>query len=305
MATPTCSKPTTPRPISSTATRGTARSAKSAWRPARPTTKQASPKGGMGTDIADADGDGHLEILVTNFQWESNTLYQGKGDGLWRDRSTAFGGWGPPSFARLAFGANFCDFDRDGDPDLYVANGHIDDNIANFDPQTSYGQRDQLFLNDGQGRFAEISAQAGPFFQRAMVGRGAATADYDNDGDPDLFVVNSNQPAVLPAQRYGIEKPLSRPALGRHPQQPGWLGIPSYRKGGGPPTNAANPQQFRLSIAERPPSFLRARRLWQGRPDRYRLALGHPPATKRRGGRPATEDLRADRAGRRPHRSRG
>ena len=154
------------------------------------------PEGGMGTDIADTDGDGHLEIVVTNFQWESNTLYQSKGDGLWRDRSTA-SGLGAPSFDRLAFGVNFFDFDRDGDPDLYVANGHIDDNIAAFDPQVSHGQRDQLFLNDGEGRFAEISAQAGPFFQRAMVGRGAATADYDNDGDGDLFVVNSNQPAVL------------------------------------------------------------------------------------------------------------
>ena len=154
------------------------------------------PEGGMGTDIADTDGDGHLEIVVTNFQWESNTLYQSKGDGLWRDRSTA-SGLGAPSFDRLAFGVNFFDIDRDGDSDLYVANGHIDENIADFDPQVSHGQRDQLFLNDGQGRFAEISAQAGPFFQRAMVGRGAATADYDNDGDGDLFVVNSNQPAVL------------------------------------------------------------------------------------------------------------
>ena len=154
------------------------------------------PEGGMGTDIADTDGDGHLEIVVTNFQWESNTLYQSKGHGLLRDRSTA-SGLGAPSFDRLAFGVNFCDFDRDGDPDLYVANGHIDDNIAAFDPQVSHGQRDQLFLNDGEGRFAEISAQAGPFFQRTMVGRGAATADYDNDGDGDLFVVNSNQPAVL------------------------------------------------------------------------------------------------------------
>lgn len=154
------------------------------------------PEGGMGTDIADTDGDGHLEIVVTNFQWESNTLYQSRGDGLLRDRSTA-SGLGAPSFNRLAFGVNFFDIDRDGDPDLYVANGHIDENIADFDPQVSHGQRDQLFLNDGQGRFAEISAQAGPFFQRAMVGRGAATADYDNDGDGDLFVVNSNQPAVL------------------------------------------------------------------------------------------------------------
>ena len=154
------------------------------------------PEGGMGTDIADTDGDGHLEIVVTNFQWESNTLYQSKGDGLLRDRSTA-SGLGAPSFNRLAFGINFFDLDRDGDPDLYVANGHIDDNIADFDPQVSHGQRDQLFLNDGQGRFAEISAQAGPFFQRTMVGRGSTTADYDNDGDGDLFVVNSNQPAVL------------------------------------------------------------------------------------------------------------
>ena len=154
------------------------------------------PEGGMGTDIADTDGDGHLEIVVTNFQWESNTLYQSKGDGLWRDRSTA-SGLGAPSFNRLAFGVNFFDIDRDGDPDLYVANGHIDENIADFDLQVSHGQRDQLFLNDGQGHFTEISAQAGPFFQRAMVGRGAATADYDNDGDGDLFVVNSNQPAVL------------------------------------------------------------------------------------------------------------
>ena len=154
------------------------------------------PEGGMGTDIADTDGDGHLEIVVTNFQWESNTLYQSKGDDLLRDRSTA-SGLGAPSFNRLAFGVNFFDVDRDGDPDLYVANGHIDDNIAAFDPQVSHGQRDQLFLNDGQGRFAEISAQAGPFFQRTMVGRGSATADYDNDGDGDLFVVNSNQPAVL------------------------------------------------------------------------------------------------------------
>ena len=154
------------------------------------------PEGGMGTDIADTDGDGHLEIVVTNFQWESNTLYQSKGDGLLRDRSTA-SGLGAPSFNRLAFGLNFFDVDRDGDLDLYVANGHIDENIAAFDPQVSHGQRDQLFLNDGQGRFAEISAQAGPFFQRTMVGRGSATADYDNDGDGDLFVVNSNQPAVL------------------------------------------------------------------------------------------------------------
>ena len=111
-------------------------------------------------------------------------------------------------------------------------------------PRFSHGQRDQLFLNDGQGRFAEISAQAGPFFQRAMVGRGAATADYDNDGDGDLFVVNSNQPARAVAQRYGVGKSLARPALGRHPQQPGWLGLSGYRADGRPRTTLQTRSSF-------------------------------------------------------------
>ena len=154
------------------------------------------PEGTMGVDAADVNGDGLFDLVATNFQWESNTLYRNLGAGRFKDAARG-AGIGAASFDRLAFGTNFLDVDNDGDRDLYVANGHIDENIAAFDAAAAYGQGDQLFLNDGTGRFADVSNSAGPFFGREMVGRGSAVADYDNDGDCDLFVVNTAQPAVL------------------------------------------------------------------------------------------------------------
>ncbi len=154
------------------------------------------PEGTMGVDAADVDGDGRLDLVMTNFQWESNTLYRNLGGGRFKD-ATREAGIGTTSFDRLAFGTNFLDVDNDGDQDLYVANGHIDENIAEFDRAAAYGQPDQLYLNDGAGRFIDTAERAGPFFARSMVGRGSAVADYDNDGDRDLFIVNTAQPAVL------------------------------------------------------------------------------------------------------------
>ena len=152
------------------------------------------PEGTMGVDAADIDGDGRLDLAMTNFQWESNTLYRNQGDGLFKDASMA-AGLAATSLDRLAFGINFLDADLDGDPDLYVVNGHIDEDIDRFDPQASYAQRDQLYLNDGSGRFTEIAA--GLELTAALVGRGSAVADYDNDGDPDILLVNTAQRAVL------------------------------------------------------------------------------------------------------------
>ena len=106
------------------------------------------------------------------------------------------------SLDRLAFGINFLDADNDGDPDLYVANGHIDEDIDRFDPQAAYGQSDQLYLNDGRGRFVDVSAAAGVAAPtRDLVGRGSAVADYDNDGDLDIFLLNTGQRASAVAQR--------------------------------------------------------------------------------------------------------
>ena len=154
------------------------------------------PEGTMGVDAADVDGDGHIDLAMTNFQWESNTLYRNLGNGRFADVSRV-SGIAATSFNRLGFGINLFDVDLDGDKDMFVANGHIDEDISRFDPDATYGQQDQLLLNDGSGVFTEITHVAGPGFEHQLVGRGSATADYDDDGDLDLFVVNTNQPAVL------------------------------------------------------------------------------------------------------------
>jgi len=154
------------------------------------------PEGTMGVNAADMDGDGYQDLAMTSFQWESNTLYNNLGNSSFKDESVG-SGLATTSFDKLSFGINSLDADNDGDLDLYVANGHIDEDIQEFDPQAAYAQRDQLYLNDGEGHLTDVTAQAGPGFDMKMVGRGSAVADYDNDGDLDIFTLNSNQRGVL------------------------------------------------------------------------------------------------------------
>ncbi|MDE2734032.1 MAG: CRTAC1 family protein [Gemmatimonadota bacterium] len=149
---------------------------------------------GMGVDWGDYNGDGVLDLTVTNFQAEPNALY--RGEGSFFSVATFAAGIGLPSLPFLGFGTQFFDPDLDGDLDLFAANGHVLDNVRDIDQSTSYGQRNLLFRNDG-GRFAEISTAAGPGFSLERVSRGSATGDYDGDGDPDLLVFNSGQPLSL------------------------------------------------------------------------------------------------------------
>ena len=147
---------------------------------------------GMGLALGDVDNDGDADFAVSNFDVETNTLYENTGPMSFEDVS-ARTGFGPPSFNLLGFGAALQDFDRDGDLDYYVTNGHIFEYPQR--PDLSWEQRDLLLLRTDAGRYVE--RQCGPAFEARHVGRGLAVGDYDNDGDVDLALVNNGGPLQL------------------------------------------------------------------------------------------------------------
>jgi len=141
---------------------------------------------GMGVDAADADADGDLDLFVTNFEGEPNTLYRRDADGYWTDVSRS-AGIALASLGPLGFGALFADLDQDGLPEIVVANGHLDD------VQGPPEQVDQVFRNLGELRFApELLDHLPP-----RVSRGLAAADVDSDGDLDLLFTSAGGPARL------------------------------------------------------------------------------------------------------------
>ena len=158
-------------------------------------------EGGMGVDFGDYNNDGALDIFVTNFSNETNTLYHNTGDGALID-FTNIAGLGEASFLKLAFGTKFFDANNDGASDLFVANGHL---YPTESDALEYAQTDQLFINAGEGIFVDLSEESGEYFSTKRVGRGAAFGDYDNDGDTDIFVVNLNQEGVLLRNEGGNE----------------------------------------------------------------------------------------------------
>ena len=145
------------------------------------------PQAGMGTAAADYDGDGRLDLLVTNLDLEYNNLYRNAGD-FFVDVAYA-AGIGAPSLPYVGWGAGFLDFDNDADLDILVVNGHVIDNVELLRPQSRYPQPKLLFENVG-GRFREVSGQHGAALRVPMVSRGAAFGDYDNDGDVDVLVLD-------------------------------------------------------------------------------------------------------------------
>ena len=151
---------------------------------------------GMGVAVADYNADSWLDIFVTNLSYETNALYRNNGDGTFTDVIYE-AHLGKESFLFVGFGTGFFDADNDGWQDIFIVNGHILDNIEDTHDVLTYRQPDQLFRNKGDGTFQEVSESAGAYFQRVAVSRGALFGDYDNDGDVDLLVTQSNGPAIL------------------------------------------------------------------------------------------------------------
>ena len=144
-------------------------------------------QGSMGVDFGDYDHDGFLDIFITHFADDYNTLYRNLGDGNFRDVShlaeVAF-----PSWSFLAWGTGFVDVNNDGWEDLFISNGHLFPQMDRYDLGQSFYQRSQLFQNLGNGKFREV--KAGLDRVKLWSSRGAAFADFDKDGDIDVAVNN-------------------------------------------------------------------------------------------------------------------
>jgi enediyne biosynthesis protein E4 len=155
-----------------------------------------NPEGSMGIASGDFDLDGDEDLFVTNIIGETFVLYVNDGRGNFDD-ARARTGLAPLTAAFTGFGTDWIDYDNDGWPDLFVANGAVNIVEALRGQPSPYRMRNQLFHNLAGRRFEETSAAAGPAFARAEIGRGAAFGDIDNDGDIDIVVTNNNGPVRL------------------------------------------------------------------------------------------------------------
>jgi hypothetical protein len=154
----------------------------------------AKPRAGMGTTFGDYDGDGRLDLVVTNHEFEMHSLFRSLG-GVFTD-VTLESGLGPATLPYVGFGVAFLDYDNDGRRDLAIVNGNVVDNIAEFRKGAKHAQPSLLLRNTGD-RFVSVSKQAGPAFARDSVSRALAKGDIDNDGDLDLLITSNGGPVQL------------------------------------------------------------------------------------------------------------
>jgi hypothetical protein len=143
----------------------------------------------MGVDMGDIDGDGLLDIIVTNLDRQTHSLYRNLGKRLFAN-ITFESGVAEATLRFVGFGAAFLDYDNDTDLDLAIANGDVIDNVSLFRDSTSYAQRNLLLQNDGTGKFKDVGPASGPGFAIKKASRSLSAADIDNDGDLDLLIGN-------------------------------------------------------------------------------------------------------------------
>jgi len=164
-------------------------------------------RAGMGVDAADYDRSGHASIIITNFANQMLSLYHNEGNGLFVDEAPR-SEVGRASLVTLGFGCFFFDYDNDGWPDIFVADGHIENEIERVQKRVSYAEPPHLFRNLGGGKFQEVTQTLGPVFASPKVARGAAYADIDNDGALDVLLTTNGGRAYLFHNEGGINQSL-------------------------------------------------------------------------------------------------
>ncbi len=213
--------------------------------------EQGTAESSMGVAHGDADRDGWTDILITHFITETNTFYRNlEGKGF--SDETRESGLGPPSRQSLGFGTEFLDFDNDSWLDLFVAAGHIDDLRWNA-LTLQYAMPPQFYRNERNGRFVEVSAWSGRYFESLWLGRGVAQGDFDNDGMVDLIVSHQLSPSAVLRNETAtdhksvvlklIGRTSNRSAIGARIEVEG-LGAPLVREivGGGSYQSASDTQ---------------------------------------------------------------
>lgn len=153
-------------------------------------------QGSMGVDAGDFDGDGSFDLIVTNYHKQLNALYHNEGKFGFSDQALSRG-LGDSTLPMVGWGTRLFDYDNDGQLDLFVANGHLEDQIDRYDQSSEYRQRNQLYRGENK-RFTEITNGGGSGLREKLSSRGAAFGDIDNDGDIDIVVCNSRErPSLL------------------------------------------------------------------------------------------------------------
>jgi hypothetical protein len=151
------------------------------------------PRSGMGVDAADFDGDGWQDLFVANIDQEFFSLYRNEKELIFTDQP---GEIAPATQLLSGWGLKFVDYDNDGDPDLFLVNGHPDDMIESRVPRVRHKEPLLMFENTGRA-FKDVSATSGSVFSKMFSGRGMALGDFDNDGDADVLTSNNGGPPLL------------------------------------------------------------------------------------------------------------
>ena len=154
------------------------------------------PEAGMGVDAGDTTGSGRMDLVVTHLDSQLARLYRNMGDETFED-ATLRSQLGYTTFHMSGFGTRFMDYDNDGARDIFMANGHVLDNIERYNSAVHYAEPKLMFRNLGNGTFDNVSERLGADFVFPRVSRGAAVGDFDNDGDLDILVNNNGQTPQL------------------------------------------------------------------------------------------------------------